>query len=150
MYSPISPGLNNLGTGVKRRNCSTLSLDYIFDMVKRKEKKHTVCVTFPFCLPHSVTGLSYGSHTVGFTPPATLSRAAISHYNTPALHVHGSSSHAVAVNPQSLTKHLSNHDCFKDVTGVFLCVCVCVWLSLRGFVFFYGLQPKPQIFISKS
>lgn len=45
----------------------------------------------------SVTGLSYGSHTVGFTPPATLSRAAISHYNTPALHVHGSSSHAIAV-----------------------------------------------------
>ncbi|XP_005727572.1 coiled-coil domain-containing protein 6 [Pundamilia nyererei] len=40
--------------------------------------------------------LSYGSHTVGFTPPATLSRAAISHYNTPALHVHGGSSHAVA------------------------------------------------------
>uniref|UniRef100_A0A3B5ARW9 Coiled-coil domain containing 6 n=1 Tax=Stegastes partitus TaxID=144197 RepID=A0A3B5ARW9_9TELE len=48
------------------------------------------------CLSRSVTGLSYGSHTVGFTPPATLSRAAISHYNTPALHVHGSSSHAVA------------------------------------------------------
>lgn len=44
-------------------------------------------------------GLSYGSHTVGFTPPATLSRAAISHYNSPALHVHGSSSHAVAVSP---------------------------------------------------
>lgn len=44
-----------------------------------------------------LTGLSYGSHTVGFTPPATLSRAAISHYNTPALHVHGGSSHAVAV-----------------------------------------------------
>lgn len=44
-----------------------------------------------------VAGLSYGSHTVGFTPPATLSRAAISHYNTPALHVHGGSSHAVAV-----------------------------------------------------
>ncbi|KAK0132848.1 Coiled-coil domain-containing protein 6 [Merluccius polli] len=41
-------------------------------------------------------GLSYGGHTVGFTPPATLSRAAISHYNPPALHVHGSSSHAVA------------------------------------------------------
>uniref|UniRef100_H2LL37 Coiled-coil domain containing 6a n=1 Tax=Oryzias latipes TaxID=8090 RepID=H2LL37_ORYLA len=42
------------------------------------------------------SGLSYGTHTVGFTPPATLSRAAISHYNTPALHIHGSSSHAVA------------------------------------------------------
>uniref|UniRef100_A0A3Q2E863 Coiled-coil domain containing 6a n=1 Tax=Cyprinodon variegatus TaxID=28743 RepID=A0A3Q2E863_CYPVA len=41
-------------------------------------------------------GLSYGTHTVGFTPPATLSRASISHYNTPALHIHGSSSHAVA------------------------------------------------------
>ncbi|KAG7253885.1 hypothetical protein CRUP_024646 [Coryphaenoides rupestris] len=41
-------------------------------------------------------GLSYGGHTVGFTPPATLSRAAISHYNPPALHVHGGSSHAVA------------------------------------------------------
>ncbi|KAG7277430.1 hypothetical protein CRUP_016333, partial [Coryphaenoides rupestris] len=40
--------------------------------------------------------LSYGGHTVGFTPPATLSRAAISHYNPPALHVHGGSSHAVA------------------------------------------------------
>lgn len=46
-------------------------------------------------------GLSYGSHTVGFTPPATLSRAAISHYNTPALHVHGGSSHAVAVSNPS-------------------------------------------------
>lgn len=46
-------------------------------------------------------GLSYGSHTVGFTPPATLSRAAISHYNTPALHVHGGSSHAVAVSHPS-------------------------------------------------
>lgn len=49
------------------------------------------------CNPVCAAGLSYGSHTVGFTPPATLSRAAISHYNTPALHVHGSSSHAVAV-----------------------------------------------------
>lgn len=58
------------------------------------------------CLPVSVTGLSYGSHTVGFTPPATLSRAAISHYNTPALHVHGSSSHAVAVS--NIHPHLLN------------------------------------------
>lgn len=57
------------------------------------------------CLPVCVTGLSYGSHTVGFTPPATLSRAAISHYNTPALHVHGSSSHAVAVSNIQLHLH---------------------------------------------
>lgn len=54
-------------------------------------------MSFSLWLSHFLTGLSYGTHTVGFTPPATLSRAAISHYNTPALHVHGGSSHAVAV-----------------------------------------------------
>uniref|UniRef100_A0A669BJ10 Coiled-coil domain containing 6a n=1 Tax=Oreochromis niloticus TaxID=8128 RepID=A0A669BJ10_ORENI len=53
-------------------------------------------ISFSLWLSHLLIGLSYGTHTVGFTPPATLSRAAISHYNTPALHVHGGSSHAVA------------------------------------------------------
>lgn len=56
-------------------------------------------------------GLSYGSHTVGFTPPATLSRAAISHYNSPALHVHGSSSHAVAVSPMGHAHQERLHLC---------------------------------------
>ena len=66
-------------------------------IVKYTDVEQYVLVSLHVCLPVSLTGLSYGSHTVGFTPPATLSRAAISHYNTPALLVHGSSSHAVAV-----------------------------------------------------
>ncbi|KAJ8365654.1 hypothetical protein SKAU_G00144850 [Synaphobranchus kaupii] len=41
-------------------------------------------------------GLSYASHTVGFTPPATLTRAGMSYYNTPGLHVHVGSSHGIA------------------------------------------------------
>lgn len=42
-------------------------------------------------------GLSYASHTVGFTPPATLTRAGMSYYNTPGLHVHVGASHGIAV-----------------------------------------------------
>ncbi|KAG5266412.1 hypothetical protein AALO_G00231770 [Alosa alosa] len=40
-------------------------------------------------------GLSYASHTVGFTPPATLSRAPLPHYTPPGLHVHPGSSHGI-------------------------------------------------------
>uniref|UniRef100_A0A4W3K7K8 Coiled-coil domain containing 6b n=1 Tax=Callorhinchus milii TaxID=7868 RepID=A0A4W3K7K8_CALMI len=42
-------------------------------------------------------GLSYASHSVGFTPPTTLTRAGISYYTSPGLHVqHMGSSHGIA------------------------------------------------------
>ncbi|XP_048125036.1 coiled-coil domain-containing protein 6-like [Alosa alosa] len=54
---------------------------------------------FYTCLPSSSRpispGLSYASHTVGFTPPATLSRAPLPHYTPPGLHVHPGSSHGI-------------------------------------------------------
>lgn len=82
----------------------------------------------------SVPGLSYGSHTVGFTPPATLSRAAISHYNTPALHVHGSSSHAVAVgSPQSCSQTHTwrrSYQHTSQIRRVVLCNLVYVSISV--------------------
>uniref|UniRef100_A0A8C2DI58 Coiled-coil domain containing 6b n=1 Tax=Cyprinus carpio TaxID=7962 RepID=A0A8C2DI58_CYPCA len=52
--------------------------------------------------PHSLSPpptphwLSYASHTVGFTPPSTLTRAGMSYYNTPGLHVHVGASHSIA------------------------------------------------------
>ncbi len=99
------------------------------------------------CLPVSVTGLSYGSHTVGFTPPATLSRAAISHYNTPALHVHGGSSHAVAVS--NIRPHLLNQTSGK--LWVFLGSRRCLFSIYTEFLFLLrfvvvvrSLQPRAQ------
>ncbi|KAJ8388225.1 hypothetical protein AAFF_G00135960 [Aldrovandia affinis] len=41
--------------------------------------------------------LSFATHTVGFTPPATLTRAGMSYYNTPGLHMHVGPSHGIAV-----------------------------------------------------
>uniref|UniRef100_A0A3P8UMW0 Coiled-coil domain containing 6a n=1 Tax=Cynoglossus semilaevis TaxID=244447 RepID=A0A3P8UMW0_CYNSE len=83
---------------------SSLEMDderYFNEMSAQGLRARTVSSPIPYTPSPSSSrpispGLSYGSHTVGFTPPATLSRAAISHYNTPALHIHGSSSHAVA------------------------------------------------------
>ncbi|XP_030604363.1 coiled-coil domain-containing protein 6 [Archocentrus centrarchus] len=83
---------------------SSLEMDderYFNEMSAQGLRARTVSSPIPYTPSPSSSrpispGLSYGTHTVGFTPPATLSRAAISHYNTPALHVHGSSSHAVA------------------------------------------------------
>ncbi|XP_054654185.1 coiled-coil domain-containing protein 6-like [Dunckerocampus dactyliophorus] len=83
---------------------SSLEMDderYFNEMSAQGLRARTVSSPIPYTPSPSSSrpispGLSYGGHTVGFTPPATLSRAAISHYNTPALHVHGSSSHAVA------------------------------------------------------
>uniref|UniRef100_A0A3Q2Y942 Coiled-coil domain containing 6a n=1 Tax=Hippocampus comes TaxID=109280 RepID=A0A3Q2Y942_HIPCM len=83
---------------------SSLEMDderYFNEMSAQGLRARTVSSPIPYTPSPSSSrpispGLSYGSHTVGFTPPATLSRAAISHYNTPALHVHGSSSHSVA------------------------------------------------------
>lgn len=43
-------------------------------------------------------GLSYASHTVGFTPPTSLTRAGMSYYNSPGLHVqHMGASHGITV-----------------------------------------------------
>ncbi|KAM5142227.1 coiled-coil domain-containing protein 6 isoform 2-T2 [Mantella aurantiaca] len=41
-------------------------------------------------------GLSYASHTVGFTPPTSLTRAGMSYFNSPGLHVqHMGSTHGI-------------------------------------------------------
>ncbi|RMC11747.1 hypothetical protein DUI87_11871 [Hirundo rustica rustica] len=43
-------------------------------------------------------GLSYASHTVGFTPPTSLTRAGMSYYNSPGLHVqHMGPSHGITI-----------------------------------------------------
>lgn len=51
-----------------------------------------------------VSGLSYASHTVGFTPPTSLTRAGMSYYNSPGLHVqHMGASHGITVSLQGVS-----------------------------------------------
>ncbi|CAB1343740.1 unnamed protein product [Coregonus sp. 'balchen'] len=77
---------------------SSLEMDderYFNEMSAQGLRARTVSSPIPYTPSPSSSrpispGLSYGSHTVGFTPPATLSRAAIAHFNAPALHGVGS------------------------------------------------------------
>ncbi|CAB1312688.1 unnamed protein product [Coregonus sp. 'balchen'] len=75
---------------------SSLEMDderYFNEMSAQGLRARTVSSPIPYTpSPSSSRPIS----PVGFTPPATLSRAAISHFNAPALHIHGGSSHAVA------------------------------------------------------
>ncbi|KAM7408513.1 hypothetical protein PAMA_002305 [Pampus argenteus] len=106
---------------------SSLEMDderYFNEMSAQGLRARTVSSPIPYTPSPSSSrpispGLSYGSHTVGFTPPATLSRAAISHYNTPALHVHGSSSHAVALCRS--TQHSSLPPSLNATHSLYLC-----------------------------
>lgn len=73
-----------------------------------------------------VSGLSYASHTVGFTPPTSLTRAGMSYYNSPGLHVqHMGASHGITVSvfagrPQLLT----------DLSAAAACLCHLVsWVT---------------------
>lgn len=54
-----------------------------------------------------VLGLSYASHNVGFTPPTSLTRAGMSYFNSPGLHVqHMGSSHGITVSTLKRYGHL--------------------------------------------
>lgn len=69
-----------------------------------------------------VSGLSYASHTVGFTPPTSLTRAGMSYYNSPGLHVqHMGASHGITVSVPVGSRQLPTHD--KVLAGL--------WLELR-------------------
>lgn len=57
-----------------------------------------------------VSGLSYASHTVGFTPPTSLTRAGMSYYNSPGLHVqHMGASHGITVSVLAGRRQLLTH-----------------------------------------
>ncbi|XP_073725424.1 coiled-coil domain-containing protein 6a [Misgurnus anguillicaudatus] len=80
---------------------SSLEMDderYFNEMSAQGLRARTVSSPIPYTPSPSSSrpispGLSYASHTVGFTPPATLSRAP--HYTSPGLHIHPGPSHAV-------------------------------------------------------
>ncbi|KAG2462722.1 CCDC6 protein, partial [Polypterus senegalus] len=83
---------------------SSLEMDderYFNEMSAQGLRPRTVSSPIPYTPSPSSSrpispGLSYASHTVGFTPPTSLTRAGISYYNAPGLHVHVSSSHGIA------------------------------------------------------
>ncbi|MCJ8738333.1 hypothetical protein PDJAM_G00034450 [Pangasius djambal] len=83
---------------------SSLEMDderYFNEMSAQGLRPRTVSSPIPYTPSPSSSrpispGLSYASHTVGFTPPATLTRAGMSYYNTPGLHVHVGASHGIA------------------------------------------------------
>ncbi|XP_051724491.1 coiled-coil domain-containing protein 6a [Ctenopharyngodon idella] len=82
---------------------SSLEMDderYFNEMSAQGLRARTVSSPIPYTPSPSSSrpispGLSYASHTVGFTPPATLSRAPLPHYTSPGLHIHPGPSHAV-------------------------------------------------------
>ncbi|XP_026870209.2 coiled-coil domain-containing protein 6a isoform X1 [Electrophorus electricus] len=82
---------------------SSLEMDderYFNEMSAQGLRARTVSSPIPYTPSPSSSrpispGLSYGSHTVGFTPPATLSRAPLPHYGPPGLHIHPGPSHGV-------------------------------------------------------
>ncbi|KTG00872.1 hypothetical protein cypCar_00023883 [Cyprinus carpio] len=83
---------------------SSLEMDderYFNEMSAQGLRPRTVSSPIPYSPSPSSSrpispGLSYASHTVGFTPPSTLTRAGMSYYNTPGLHVHVGASHSIA------------------------------------------------------
>uniref|UniRef100_A0A671RL27 Coiled-coil domain-containing protein 6 n=1 Tax=Sinocyclocheilus anshuiensis TaxID=1608454 RepID=A0A671RL27_9TELE len=81
---------------------SSLEMDeYFNEMSAQGLRPRTVSSPIPYSPSPSSSrpispGLSYASHTVGFTPPTTLTRAGMSYYNTPGLHVHVGASHGIA------------------------------------------------------
>lgn len=83
---------------------SSLEMDderYFNEMSAQGLRPRTVSSPIPYPPSPSSSrpispGLSYASHTVGFTPPSTLTRATLSSfYNTPALHGHVGATHSV-------------------------------------------------------
>ncbi|NP_001079613.2 coiled-coil domain containing 6 S homeolog [Xenopus laevis] len=84
---------------------SSLEMDderYFNEMSAQGLRPRTVSSPIPYTPSPSSSrpispGLSYASHTVGFTPPTSLTRAGMSYFNSPGLHVqHMGSSHGIA------------------------------------------------------
>ncbi|XP_056325793.1 coiled-coil domain-containing protein 6b [Danio aesculapii] len=83
---------------------SSLEMDderYFNEMSAQGLRPRTVSSPIPYSPSPSSSrpispGLSYASHTVGFTPPTTLTRAGMSYYNSPGLHTHVGASHGIA------------------------------------------------------
>ncbi|XP_076153947.1 coiled-coil domain-containing protein 6b [Alosa pseudoharengus] len=82
---------------------SSLEMDderYFNEMSAQGLRPRTVSSPIPYTPSPSSSrpispGLTYASHTVGFTPPTTLTRAGMSYYNTPGLHMHVGTSHGI-------------------------------------------------------
>ncbi|XP_075697289.1 coiled-coil domain-containing protein 6 isoform X1 [Rhinoderma darwinii] len=83
---------------------SSLEMDderYFNEMSAQGLRPRTVSSPIPYTPSPSSSrpispGLSYASHTVGFTPPTSLTRAGMSYFNSPGLHVqHMGSSHGI-------------------------------------------------------
>ncbi|CAJ0921836.1 unnamed protein product [Ranitomeya imitator] len=83
---------------------SSLEMDderYFNEMSAQGLRPRTVSSPIPYTPSPSSSrpispGLSYASHNVGFTPPTSLTRAGMSYFNSPGLHVqHMGSSHGI-------------------------------------------------------
>ncbi|CAM2117450.1 unnamed protein product [Caretta caretta] len=94
---------------------SSLEMDderYFNEMSAQGLRPRTVSSPIPYTPSPSSSrpispGLSYASHTVGFTPPTSLTRAGMSYYNSPGLHVqHMGPSHGIT-SPPHLTDESS-------------------------------------------
>ncbi|KAG7328634.1 hypothetical protein KOW79_008578 [Hemibagrus wyckioides] len=100
---------------------SSLEMDderYFNEMSAQGLRARTVSSPTPYTPSPSSSrpispGLSYASHTVGFTPPATLSRAPHAHYTPPGLHIHPGPSHGVQ---RPSPRRSSSPDKFKRPT----------------------------------
>uniref|UniRef100_UPI00398EB87D coiled-coil domain-containing protein 6b n=1 Tax=Pristiophorus japonicus TaxID=55135 RepID=UPI00398EB87D len=84
---------------------SSLEMDderYFNEMSAQGLRPRTVSSPIPYTPSPSSSrpispGLSYASHSVGFTPPTTLTRAGMSYYTAPGLHIqHMGTSHGIA------------------------------------------------------
>ncbi|XP_005070848.1 coiled-coil domain-containing protein 6 [Mesocricetus auratus] len=101
---------------------SSLEMDderYFNEMSAQGLRPRTVSSPIPYTPSPSSSrpispGLSYASHTVGFTPPTSLTRAGMSYYNSPGLHVqHMGASHGIT---RPSPRRSSSPDKFKRPT----------------------------------
>ncbi|XP_059585831.1 coiled-coil domain-containing protein 6 isoform X1 [Alligator mississippiensis] len=110
---------------------SSLEMDderYFNEMSAQGLRPRTVSSPIPYTPSPSSSrpispGLSYASHTVGFTPPTSLTRAGMSYYNSPGLHVqHMGPSHGITklIDSHRRTFFLEEkriHCCLKGSNG---------------------------------
>uniref|UniRef100_A0A8C5MGI7 Coiled-coil domain containing 6 n=1 Tax=Leptobrachium leishanense TaxID=445787 RepID=A0A8C5MGI7_9ANUR len=91
---PISPAQNPPVNDQQNRSRKTqINLGKNQHNTNKREGSGTAATT----MEKNIYGLSYASHTVGFTPPTSLTRAGMSYFNTPGLHVqHMGSSHGIS------------------------------------------------------
>uniref|UniRef100_A0A8C6YC41 Coiled-coil domain containing 6 n=1 Tax=Naja naja TaxID=35670 RepID=A0A8C6YC41_NAJNA len=98
---------------MERREALCRQLSESESSLEMDDERFGLSVTFSSAVD-STPGLSYASHTVGFTPPTSLTRAGMSYYNSPGLHVqHMGPSHSIT---RPLPRRSNSPDKFKRPT----------------------------------